>query len=122
MKDIGTLINEISTDKDYSQEDKRDVQLWLKGRALASLVNTDGWDVVKEMLQSYARSALEGLIEIHPAEKDKVSAAHAIAFAVNDLILKLFQDIGTAVENSRTTPQSLKEKAKKSNSEVALVV
>lgn len=89
-----------------SEEEKNEIAIHQKGRALEHVVNTFGWDVVLEMLQDYVSDASRQLIDMPPGDS-RVVQAHAAASAVNDLYYKFIRDVKNAIDISRTTPSAL---------------
>jgi hypothetical protein len=101
--------------KPLEEEDKAEIDLWQKGRDLAHLVNTPGWSVVIEMLQSYVTQNVNSLMNIDPGKKDEVLATHAIMFAAGR-IFRLFQeDVTNAITASRKTPEVVKQGIRRSS-------
>lgn len=111
---IDSLVEKLETvnKKQLSDEERDDVERWRKGRALAFVVNTDGWDVIREMLQSYATREFDRLLSIDPGNKDEVMAAHAVAFAANRIYSCFIQDVQTCIETTRA-PQIIRESISK---------
>ena len=85
------------------------IELWEKGRYLAGIINTEGWRVVLEMLQSYATKAFDALIETDPSNIDEVRANHAVAFAAHRIYSSFKQDVASAIDTSVKTPDVVKE-------------
>jgi hypothetical protein len=95
--------------KALEPDERADIDLWNKGRQLAHQVNSPGWDVVLEMLQSYVTSNVNTLMNIDPKHHEEVLATHAVMFAAGR-IFRLFQeDVASAIEASRKTPEVLKQ-------------
>lgn len=95
--------------KELTPEERDEIVLWEKGRSLAHQVNAPGWDVVLEMLQSYATNEIETLARTDPSNRDAVLAAHAIFYAANGIFVRFKEDVFRAIEASRKTPESLKQ-------------
>ncbi len=97
------------TGKPIEPEDQADIELWQKGRDLSHTVNTQGWPVVLEMLQSYVTQNVNLLMNTDPAQKEEVLANHAIMYAAGR-IFRLFQeDVANAIAASRKTPEIVKQ-------------
>lgn len=102
-----------------SEEERGELDLWNKGRALHQLVNFYGFEVLREMITSYGTSAMEQLLRVPPGD-ERVVAVHAAAYGINDMVTKLFQDIDAAIQASATTPAVLKHGLQKISSEAPL--
>lgn len=98
-----------------TDEEKHEIEMWGKGRALQAIVGTEGWQVVLEMLQNYAADALQRLVSTDPARKEDVLAEHAVAFAAGRICNSFVQDATAAVDASKITPASIKEGLKRSS-------
>ena len=94
---------------ELSSEEKHEINLWNKGRALNQIIVTEGWQVVLEILASYAGDATEKLVSTDPAETKEVLANHAIAFAAGRIYSNFVGDVNSAVEASRITPDCVKQ-------------
>ena len=92
-----------------SDEEKYEIEMWGKGRALQAIVGTEGWQVVLEILQNYAADALQKLVSTDPSKKDDVLAEHAVAFVAGRICNNFIQDATKAIEASKITPVSIKE-------------
>src|SRR5437660_4261202 len=77
--------------RDLTEDETTSIYHWQKGRALQQTLATAGWEVVVEMLQSYAETAIQDLLSTDPANERNVIANHAVAFAANR-IFRLFLD------------------------------
>ena len=94
---------------ELTPEEKNEIVLWEKGRALAHQINAPGWDVVLEMLQSYATNEIATLARTDPSKKEEVLAAHAVFFAANGIFVRFQEDVQAAIDASRRTPEALKQ-------------
>lgn len=92
-----------------------DIDQWQKGRALAHVVNSPGWDVVLEILSSYATKEAERLVNTDPGNKDAVLAAHATAFAAGRIYTLFVEDANNLVTASNHVPNVVKEGLKRSS-------
>lgn len=103
-------INQLETlhNRSLEPEEKNEVEIWLKGRALAQVVGFPGWEVAIEMLQSYAEKEIQDLIKTDPAEKEKILSYHAVAFAADGIFRRFTEDTKNFVEASRNTPNLVK--------------
>lgn len=93
---------EIVNDKPLSEEDRDEVERWRKGRDLAFVVNSQGWDVIREMLQSYVTKEVDRLLSVDPGKGDEVLAAHAVAYSANRIYTIFMQDVQSCIETTRT--------------------
>ena len=91
-----------------SAEERDEVYLWQKGRALAQLKTFYGWDVVCEMLQEYVSDAARALMKTDPADEKQVKAWHATAYAANNILTNFTTDVDTAIEAAKITPECVK--------------
>lgn len=107
-EDLISLI-EKSNGKLLTDEERAEIELWEKGRALLHQVNGPGWNVVLEMLQSYVTQHVNSLMALDPVQKDEVAATHAVMYAAGR-IFRLFQeDVQSAIDAARHTPEVLKQ-------------
>lgn len=90
-------------------DEQYQVDQWQKGRALAHVVNSPGWDVVLEILGSYAAKEAERLIGTDPGNKDAVLAAHATAFAAGRIYALFVEDAQNLVTASSRVPDVVRE-------------
>jgi hypothetical protein len=86
-----------------------DVEIWEKGRRLATTVSTEGWPVAVELLESYMIKSLEALASTDPKDTDDVVVNHAVTFVASRLVQIFKQDVANWVESSRVTPTVIKE-------------
>jgi hypothetical protein len=94
--------------KALSAEEQSEIELWQKGRALAHQVNSPGWDVVLEILSSYAKAEADSLVRTDPGQTDKIVAAHAVAFAAHRLFVLFCEDVQNCIQASQHTPSALR--------------
>jgi hypothetical protein len=92
-----------------SGEEQDEIERWQKGRDLAHVVNSPGWDVVLEMLRSYAAKETERLVNTDPGDKDAVLAAHATAFAASRIFTLFVEDAQNLITQTSTVPEPVKE-------------
>lgn len=92
-----------------NDEEKYSVDQWYKGRALAQIAITDGWQIAIDMLKSYAADMAEACMNTDPADKENILANHAMAHAAGKIYTLFQQDVNKAIEASRTTPDVVKE-------------
>lgn len=95
-------------------EEQFQVDQWQKGRSLAHVVNSPGWDVVLEILSSYAAKEAERLVNTDPGNKDAVLAAHATAFAAGRIYTLFVEDAQNLIAASNHVPDVVKEGLKHS--------
>jgi len=92
---------------ELSPEERAEIDLHQKGRALAQKVNFPGWQVALEMLQSYVLKATEVLVNMTPGDP-AVPTAQAAASAASQIYSKFVQDVQAAISASEQTPEVLK--------------
>lgn len=109
---IDSLVEKLETvnNKPLSGDERDEVERWRKGRALAFVVNTEGWDVIREMLQSYATQEIDRLLAVDPGNRDEVMAAHATAFAANRIYTLFLDDVQQCIASTRT-PEIVRQTA-----------
>jgi hypothetical protein len=95
--------------QELDPEEQGEIDEWNKGRALAQMVVMPGWRVVLEMLASYAANSSRKLNATDPKNRDEVLAEHAVTFAATRIYYSFLEDVGSAVEKSRTTPPVIKD-------------
>jgi hypothetical protein len=93
--DVGKL--ERLLNRNLTEEESYDVALWEKGRALAHQVILPGWDVILEMLRSYAEDSKDKLSHIDPSKKDEILAEHSVCFAAQKIYSNFVEDVQRAV-------------------------
>lgn len=99
--------------KALDPEELQEIELFEKGRALQQIAYTQGWEVVKEMLEGYVRGAIEELASLSPAKKEEILAQHAVTFAITELYKNLMRDIDHAIETSKRPPTVVTEQLRK---------
>lgn len=91
------------------EEGERDeVEQYLRGRELQSVVNTEGYAIILDTIKNYADKAVEGLLSLPPGDPS-VTTAHAAASALVQTSRFIEQDIHTAVEASMGTPECMRD-------------
>lgn len=95
--------------KPLEPEDKADIELWQKGRQLAHQVNSPGWSVVLEMLQSYVTQHVNVLMNTDPVKRDEVISNHAVMFAAGRIYSLFQEDVANAIAASRKIPEVVKD-------------
>ena len=96
-----------------TDEEKHEISMWGKGRALNGVVATEGWQVILEMLQSYAADALQRLVNTDPKQKEDVLAEHCVAFTAGKIYNNFVQDAQAAIDASVKTPDVIKDGLKR---------
>lgn len=91
-----------------TEEEKYEIDMWGRGRALAQIVVTEGYQEVLNILQSYAGDAVERSMLIVPGDNEEILAQHAVAFTATKIYSNFISDVAKAVEASRTTPEVVK--------------
>jgi hypothetical protein len=86
-----------------------DLEMWQKGRSLAHVVNSPGWDVVLEILSSYAEKEAAHCINTDPGDKEAVLAAHAVAFAAGRIYALFVEDCNNLIAASNRVPDVVRE-------------
>lgn len=107
MIDTNTLARIL--ERNLTEEEESQVQLFEKGRALSDIRRTLGFDVILEMLQSYVAKAAQRCMETDPAQKDEAAANQAVAYAINRLYVAFKQDVDEAIEASHRPPEVILE-------------
>src|SRR6185312_1668737 len=85
-----------------------ELELWQKGRALAG-VPPHAWEVIFEMVDSYADDSMRQLARINPGNVDQVRGQHAVYFGLNQMSIAFRNDVAAAVEASKTPPEFLRK-------------
>ena len=98
---------EQSLGRELAPEEFAEIQIWDRGKRLASVVNYEGWNDVVEMLKGYVEKADRELREIPPWKKEEASVAHAILFAANEVVTTFLRDVQMAIQAER--PAALEE-------------
>ncbi len=94
-------------------EELGEIDQWNKGRALMQLVVTPGWNVVLEMLSSYAGNSMHKLASIDPKNKEDVVAEHAVFYAASKIYNLFVEDVQSAIERAKITPGVIKDGLRK---------
>ncbi len=95
-----------------TEDEKDELILWDKGRALLQITSLNGYEVVLEILQSYAEKAIQQLIATDPANRDEVLANQSVAFASNKMFRNFVEDVNNAITASAKTPEFLKQQVR----------
>lgn len=101
---------ELALNRGLSPDEVQEVEQYERGRFLRMVVESPGWDVVKELLESYLREAVDDLTSVSPESRDKVVALHSTAYASVRFYKRLMEDIQQAV--NAPVPGVLKELAR----------
>ena len=110
------LVQQIETINGHKLDDEQldEIVRWQKGRDLAHVVNSPGWDVVLEILSSYADKEAQRCINTDPGNEKAVLAAHAVAFAASRIFTLFVEDVQNCVNLSRTVPVAVMQNMKNS--------
>lgn len=97
--------------RELTQDERNEIEVWQKGKALAPLTGFYGWEVVMEMLRSYAEDAIQRLIVTDPGDTTNIVGFHAAAYAAN----KIYHNFATDVKNAidKKTPEIMRGYVKK---------
>ena len=80
-----------------------------KGMALQQLVLSQGYEVLMATLEDQKQAAINNLLEVLPADNERILAAHSVAFAVSKTIENLKTAIDRAIEAGTQAPERLRE-------------
>lgn len=94
-------------------EEQAEIDEWNKGRQLSQIIVMPGWQVVLEMLASYAADANRRLTTTDPKDKDDVLAQHAVVFAATRIFNNFVEDVQSAVLKSRKMPETVRDGLRK---------
>jgi hypothetical protein len=94
-------------------EEYSEIDEWNKGRALTQMVVLPGWQVILEMLASYAADSSRRLNATDPKNRDEVLAEHAVTFAATRIYHNFVNDVASAIEKARATPTVIKDGLRK---------
>jgi hypothetical protein len=100
-------------DRPLSEEERRAIDLWEKGKLLAQQVMTPGWEVVLEMLQNYPLQATADLMNIDPSQEREVLAQQAVAFATQKMFTNFKADVLRAIESAKRPPEIILQELRK---------
>jgi hypothetical protein len=89
--------------------EQSEVEVWEKGRRLATTVSTEGWPVAIELLETYVVKSVEALASTDPKDQDEVLTNHVISYIASRLLQIFKQDVARWIETSRSTPRVIKE-------------
>lgn len=106
--DVATTLEEINSRK-LDETEQYDIELWQRGRALAHCVNSQGWEVVIDLLRGYADKEAVRLISIDPGDREAVLAAHAVAYAAGRIYTIFVEDVANLVQRSQAVPTVVRE-------------
>lgn len=101
-----------------TDEEKFEITLWQKGKALQQISNFHGWQVAIDTLKQYPQQLYEDLMNTAPGDKDLIAAKHAAAYGSNETYRLFLQDIQTAID--APTPEIVKEGFIKAKTDVPL--
>lgn len=105
---VDDIISSLRTlGSELTDEDRDEISLWHKGKALAHVVNTDGWDVVLEILQGYVTNAVDQVAKVKPGDTDRILAAHSILYATSEIHRIFVEDVQAAIDAARKPPDIL---------------
>lgn len=89
-------------------DQEAEIRLWQDGRELAHIVNSEGWKIVLGLLQSYAEEATKELVTLKPGKTDEILAAHAVAFAADDLNYQFREAVKRMLTAAQTVPDIIR--------------
>ena len=113
-KDSPSLVDGLeAVGQTLTDQERYDVELWERGKALANIVNSFGWDVILDTLKGYEDSAVERLKRIDPAKRDDVLAEHAVMYAAARIYADFVNSVDEAIQASQKAPPALKKGIKK---------
>jgi hypothetical protein len=92
-----------------ADEEKHEIDMWNRGRALAQIFPTEGYQEILAILESYASDQLQKLVSTDPVATEDILAYHAMAHAASKIYNNFIQDVNAAVEASRRTPECVKQ-------------
>jgi len=107
-------------DRKLQPEEEYQIEQWEKGKALQEMQHFLGWEVILEMLQSYALKALTELTQIDPSDEREVRAQQAVAFAANRIFKNFRDDVAKAIEAAKSPPPVILEQLKHNTSGLPL--
>lgn len=110
LLDVGKL--EQLLERQITDEESAEIELWEKGRLLAQLVGTPAWDVVLEMLASYTANSLRDLAKTSPADDQHVKAMHSIAYSAQSIYNNFIEDVQAAIEAAKKPPKVISDQIK----------
>jgi len=106
IKDISEQIERLN-DTPLSDEQRYELELWNRGRALQQIHGGFGWDVIEEIHQEIMQYEIEKLMNTHPEQVDAVRAQHAIAFAKVDFVREFKAKVQEALNQG--LPETMKQ-------------
>lgn len=92
-----------------SEEDRHLLQQYHNGRALKQLVFMPGWKVLLDAFEQHKQDATDELLKINPGDKESVTAAHAVAYAVHQTLDNLRREVENAIQLSEEVPEILRQ-------------
>jgi|SRR5581483_7554655 len=95
--------------RELTEEEIAEIDLWQKGRALQQLIGLPGWEVLVATSKEYAQAEIRTLLNTQPGDTEKVMVNHAVAYGCDHMFEQFWRDIMTAVDASRRTPEVVKE-------------
>ena len=94
--------------KELNPEQRAEIDLWQKGKALAQIVGTEGWEIAQDTLNEFPKDLTEQLLSTSPADRDAVLATHAAAYAATMIIRNYRRAILEALEAAQKMPDTIK--------------
>lgn len=94
--------------RELQEEEGIALEWWVKGRALADIADTEGFQVILEILEAYAESDEKAVMNL-PLGDPRVVAAHAAARTSRANHSRLREDVAAAVQAAKDTPEVVKE-------------
>lgn len=98
--------------RELEEHERQEVELWRRGRSLSGLINSPAWETLQATIAEYPRQAIDDLLRVKPGDNDRVLAAHAVAYALNEFHEHLQQDLQAAIDASDRTPDVVREAAR----------
>jgi hypothetical protein len=83
--------------RQLDEREQADLDLYFKGRALANIVPTEGWDIAMQTLAQIRNDCVETLLRTKPGDNEQVLAAHGVAYGASEMYLEFVNAIQAAI-------------------------
>lgn len=97
-----------------TDDERLEIDLWIKGRALRQITDTEGWEIAMSTLKTYPENAAYTLMRRDPKHKEDVLADHAVAFAASRIYNDFVNTVKLAIDASQKTPNCVRTALKNS--------
>lgn len=92
-----------------TEDEQIEIEQWTNGKELEHLASLPGWQIIRNMLASYANDATASLLKLAPGDP-AVPTAHAAWKTAQDIRDFFDMDVRRAIEAGREVPDVVRKR------------